>query len=195
MLEEGWYLMSVAELETELARVRDPSVPASGARRLSIEEALALRAAGNVPDDRGRSLRLVLHVRSAQDVRDLSNRRLGYEPDFHEAPTWRVEGSVPINVVPLRLEEVAPVEEREWWSEPGVAELEEEWSRSGTVEGVAVPAAYRSFVYKTVLSLRAAGRPVTVDAITSSVARWLAPDDVASMKRALEGANPREGSA
>ena len=41
MLEEGWYLMSVAELERELARVKDPSVPASGAVPLTTEEALA----------------------------------------------------------------------------------------------------------------------------------------------------------
>ena len=195
MLEEGWYLMSVAELERELARTRDPSLPGTEARRLSTEEALAARSAGNVPDVQGRSLRLVLHVRSAEDVRTLSQRRLEFEPDFHDAPTWRVDGSVPINVVPLRLDEVAPVEGREWWHEPDVAELEEAWTRSGSVDGVVVPAAYRSFVYKTVLSLRAAGRPVTIDSISASVARWLSPSDADALKRALEEANPRQGSA
>ena len=54
-----------------------------------------------MPDEDGRSLRIVLHVRDALDVRRLSERRLAFEPDFHEAPTWRREGSKPINVVPL----------------------------------------------------------------------------------------------
>lgn len=188
-LDEGWYLMSVPELEHELARVRDPARGPSGAIALSVEEALARRAAGNVPDEHGRSLRLVLHVRSAEDVRRLSQRRLRFEPDFHEEPKWRIEGSVPVNVVPLRLAGVEPAPDRGWWDEPDVARLEDEWLKSGTVEGVKVPELYRSFVYKTVLSLRSAGVPISVESICASVARWLTPEDSARLRAALIEAN------
>jgi hypothetical protein len=188
-LEEGWYLMNVSELEQELAHARDPSKPPSTVRRITQAEALEFRSAGNVPDENGRSLRLVLHVRSAEDVRNLSRRRLRFEPDFHDEPTWRREGSVPVNVVPLRLGPIEPAAERGWWHEPEVAELEEEWRKTGRIGDVRVPEAYRSFVYKTVLSLRAAGRSVTVETIASSVARWLSPEDAAAIRSALEEAN------
>jgi hypothetical protein len=181
--------MSVAELEQELARVRDPSVAPSGAVRLSVEEALAFRSAGNMPDDDGRSLRIVLHIRSAEDVRRLSERRLEFEPDFHEAPTWRRDGSKPVNVVPLRLARTESATERDWWEEPDVAQLEAEWLRTGTVDGIKVPEGYRSFVYKTVLALRAANHSVTVETIADSVARWLTPEDAATLRSALEAAN------
>lgn len=188
MLEEGWYLMSVPELEQELKRLNDPEVAASDALRLSVEEAIAFRDAGNVPDDHGRSLRLVLHVRSAEDLRSLSRRRLLYEPDFHEEPSWRREGSLPINVVPYRLGEVEAAPSSPWWDEPEVRELETEWASTGTVAGIKVPADYRSFVYKTVLSLRAAGRDVSIETIHASVARWLSPEDAAQLRDALEEA-------
>jgi hypothetical protein len=189
-LDEGWYLMSVAELEEELARLRDPSAPPSSARPIATEDALAFRAAGNVPDEQGRSLRIVLHVRSAADVRALSEKRLRFEPDFHEEASWRREGSVPVNVVPLRLGPVPPAAERNWWDEPDVAALEAGWRRDGRVEGIRVPEDYRSFVYKTVLSLRAAGRPITIDSISASLGRWLDATDVAAVRGALEDANP-----
>ena len=186
---EGWYLMSVPELERVLARFREGAEPSEDLSPLTKEEAMAFRDAGNVPDESGRSLRLVLHVRSAEDVVNLSSRRLEFEPDFHEEPTWRREGSVPINVVPLRLAPVADAPDREWWADPNVAELEDEWQRTGLIEGVAVPEEYRSFVYKTVLSLRAADRPVTVETICASVARWLSVDDTDALRSALEAAN------
>jgi hypothetical protein len=189
MLDEGWYLMSVAELEKELARARDPSLPSTSAIRLTTDEALRHRNRGNVPDDAGRSLRLVLHVASAKDVRSLSQRRLDFEPDFHEAPTWRVDGSIPINVVPLRVGDVDPAPTEEWWNESDVSALESEWRREGTVSGVRIPGEYRSFVYKTVLSLKNAGREVTVDSICDSVARWLPEEEVAAMRRVLQEAN------
>ena len=52
-LREGWYLMSVADLELELARLRSPheAFPSSHAKRLSTDEALAYRSAGNLPDE------------------------------------------------------------------------------------------------------------------------------------------------
>ena len=48
MLAEGWYLMSVPDLEKELARLRDPQRTAahSGAKALTVEEALAYRDRG-----------------------------------------------------------------------------------------------------------------------------------------------------
>lgn len=189
-LDEGWYLMSVKELERELARLRDPSQPPTDAPHLTIEEALEARAAGNVPDENGRSLRLVLHVSNVEDVRSLSRRRLEFEPDFHDEPTWRRDGSVPINVVPMRLGPIEPAPDRDWWNEPDIAELEAEWRRTGKVDDVRIPDGYRGFVFKTVLSLRAAGRPITVETILASVARWLTPEDVATLRDALHEANP-----
>lgn len=189
-LDEGWYLMSVKELERELARLRDPSQPPTDAPHLTIEEALEARAAGNVPDENGRSLRLVLHVSNVEDVRSLSRRRLEFEPDFHDEPTWRRDGSVPINVVPMRLGPIEPAPDRDWWNEPDIAEPEAEWRRTGKVDDVRIPDGYRGFVFKTVLSLRAAGRPITVETILASVARWLTPEDVATLRDALHEANP-----
>lgn len=188
-LEEGWYLMSLSELEAELARLRDPSVPPSGAPHLTVRQALRLRDAGNLPDSAGRSLRLVLHVRNASDLRNLPTRRLDFEPDFHEEPRWRVDGSLPVNVVPLRLGEIRSGDESEWWNEPEVAELESEWLKTGKVAGIRIPDGYRSFVYKTVLSLRAAGHPVTIESLCASLARWLSPQDSEAFRSALERAN------
>jgi hypothetical protein len=190
-LAEGWYLMSVRELEQELARSRGQDVPATASPKLTTEDALRHRDAGNIPDELGRSLRLVLHVRSMADVRELSKRRLEFEPDFHDEPSWRVADSVPVNVVPLRLGSLEPAAGREWWNEPGVAELDAEWAAEGTIGGIRVPESYRSFVYKTVLSLRAAGREVTVESVYASVSRWLSADDADSLRVALEEANAR----
>ena len=185
MLQEGWYLMSVADLEIELARIRDPNAAhkTSRARRLSMEEALAYRNAGNIPDEHGRSLRLVL--RGAPE--SLGTTRLRFEPDFHRAPAWRREGSKPVNIVPLTdsREESDEAGEKAWWQHGDVAELEAEWNRSGTVAGIVVPAAYRSFVFKTAASLRGAGLEVTIDSLLDSVARWLSPEQVAELEAAL----------
>jgi hypothetical protein len=184
-LEEGWYLMSTSDLERELARFRGADVPASGAVRLSIDEALAYRDAGNLPDPEGRTLRLVLHNTEAGDPASLDSKRLLYEPDYHDPPTWRSEGSKPVNVVPLRQAR-APAEAADpWWERPELKELEEEWSRSGTVHGVAVPAAYRGFAYRTALSLRAAGIEVTAESLADSISRWVGPDDADRIRAAL----------
>jgi hypothetical protein len=187
-VHEGWYLMSAAELETELARWRHPErgTPPTGAVRLTIADALAYRNAGNLPDSDGRSLRLVLHVDDARELSYLQEKRLEYEPDFHEAPSWRREGSKAVNVVPLRREGiVGAASGAAWWDDPDIAALEKEWSVSGLVEGLPVPAELRGFVYKTVLSLRAAGRPVTPDSIADSVSRWLPPDQAEHIRSAL----------
>ena len=187
-LAEGWYLMSTEDLERELARHRDPrrDLPPSNAERLEVHEALRYRDAGNLPDDHGRTLRLVLHVSGAKDVGALSVKRLEFEPDFHDAPTWRREGSKPVNIVPLRVSaHDEPLEERAWWDEPEMAALEEEWSRSGTAAGITVPAEYRSFVFKTIVSLRAAGREVTPGSIRDSIARWLSPEEADEVGRSL----------
>jgi hypothetical protein len=179
--------MSAHDLELELKRWRtDETVPASGAEPLSVEDALAYRDAGNLPDANGRSLRLVLHVNDAAELSYLQQKRLQYEPDFHDAPTWRREGSKPVNVVPLRRDDVAGAGGRAWWDDPDVAELEAEWSRSGTVAGMTVPAEFRSFVYKTVLSLRAAGRPIDADSVADSIARWLPPEEVEQIRTSLK---------
>ena len=187
-LEEGWYLMSDAELERELARWRSADAVASagsGTLHLTVEEALAYRNAGNVPDDAGRSLRLVLHIREASDLASLDQKRLLYEPDFHDAPDWVRDGSRRVNVVPLRLGEVERPTPGAWWEEPELAPLEAEWRKHGTIAGIAVPAAYRSFVFKTVLSLRAAGRGVTADSVADSIQRWVSREDAARIRAAL----------
>lgn len=187
-LEEGWYLMNTRELERELRRRRDPaaSEPASSAVRLSIEDALAYRNDGNLPDGEGRTLRLVLHVSGTGDRKNLDRKRLLYEPDFHDAPKWRRKGSKAVNVVPLDVggEEGAPLPEA-WWDDPELVRLEEEWAESGRVAGLRVPAAYRGFVYKTVLALGRAGRPITPDSVADSIARWLPQDEVARIRAAL----------
>jgi hypothetical protein len=180
--------MSAHDLEIELRRWRDPDadVEASGAKPLSLEDALAYRDAGNLPDALGRSLRLVLHVNDAAELSYLQQKRLQFEPDFHDAPTWRREGSKPVNVVPLRRADVEGMGDRAWWDDPAVARLEEEWSRTGIVEGIRVPAEIRSFVYKTVLSLRSAGREVTAESVADSIARWLSPEEAEQIRAALE---------
>jgi hypothetical protein len=183
-LAEGWYLMSVRDLEVELARHRDPSGAgaASGARPLTIEEALAYRSAGNLPDEDGRSLRLVLFV----DEEPLSEKRLRYEPDFHAAPSWRTDGSKPVNVVPLITgPRPTATAELPWWEQPDVAPLETEWQHTGAVDGLAIPAGFRSFVFKTIVSLRAAGIDVDARTIVDSVSRWLSPQQVAQLERAF----------
>ncbi len=180
--------MSVADLEIELARRRNPrsaSVP-TNTLALTTEDALAIRNSGNFPDELGRSLRLVLFV----DDQPLAAKRLLFEPDFHAAPTWRREGSKPVNVVPLKTSEDAkPVPDDPWWEQPDVQALDAAWRATGTVEGIVVPAPYRSFVFKTVGALRAAGLAVSVATIVDSVARWLAPEQVAELRDALRKAN------
>ena len=190
-LAEGWYLMSPEDLERELRRMRAPknAIEPSDARLLSIDEALAYRDAGNLPDERGRTLRLVLRVDSLEDLEALDRKRLAYEPDFHDPPEWRIAGSRPVNVVPLRAEGVVVPEAGPWWEDEGVADLETEWRAHGTVAGIQVPGDYRGFVFKTVLSLRAAGRDVTPDSIADSIARWLSPEDAARIAGALRRAN------
>ncbi len=180
--------MSSSDLELELKRWRsqDTDPPPSGALRLSVADALAYRNAGNVPDDRDRSLRLVLHVNDAAQLSYLQQKRLEFEPDFHDAPTWRRDGSRPVNVVPLRRDDVKGAGGGAWWEDPDVAQLEEEWSRTGSVAGMPVPAELRSFVYKTVLSLRAAGRPVTPASVADSLARWLPAKEAEHIRGALE---------
>ena len=181
-------MMSASDLELELKRWRNPdeSVPVSQAQALSIEEALAYRDAGNLPDTKGRSLRLVLQVNDSAELSYLQQKRLRFEPDFHDAPTWRREGSKPVNVVPLRRADVKGHDGKAWWDDPDVAALEEEWSRSGMIAGMSVPADIRSFVFKTVLSLRSAGRAVDPDSVADSIARWMSPEEAEQIRRALE---------
>lgn len=183
--------MSTRDLEVELRRWRgDADAPSSNALSLSVEEALRFRNRGNVPDELDRSLRLVLWIENPEDLARLSEKRLLYEPDFHEAPTWRRDGSRPVNVVPLRSEALSGPQSGPWWDEPAIAELESEWNRSGTVRGIKVPADYRGFVHKTILALTAAGKDISVDAIVDSVSRWLRPEDLGPFERALRDANP-----
>lgn len=185
MLREGWYLMSVPALERELIRWRTgEGPPGEGIEELSVEEALAFRNRGNVPDGSGRSLRLVLHVFSEEDLRNLDAKRLRFEPDHLDAPTWRVEGSVPVNVVPLRSPEVKGSGDA-WWEDDAVAALEEEWRAGGTLAGVPVPQSHRGLLIKSVLALRAAGKPVDAAALCDAVARWLTPAQVEEVRRAL----------
>lgn len=183
--------MSPTELETELERWRHPErgLRQSGALQLTIAAALAYRDAGNLPDEAGRSLRLVLHVNDARELSYLQEKRLEYEPDFHEAPSWRREGSKAVNVVPLRRKGIVGAASGDaWWDDADIAALEKEWSATGRVEGLAVPAELRGFVYKTVLSLRAAGRPINPDSVADSVARWLPRDQAEHIRTALRGA-------
>ena len=188
LLREGWYLMSTTGLERELAQFRHPQGEhrSSGVVPLSIEEALAFKHAGNMPDADGRWLRLVLHVGDTTALEDLNERRLLFEPDLHEPSDWRQPGSKPVNVVPLRSSPVGPpVAPKPWWEEPGIRELEEEWREKGTVAGLPVPEEYRGFVFKTVLALQAAGDPVTAERVADSIQRWLSPADAARIRAAL----------
>ena len=186
MLREGWYLMSTADLEKELARRRDPSaaIPPSNALPLDVADALAYRDAGNLPDELGRTLRLVLVAESLDEVRALGRKRARFEPDYHDAPKWRREGSAPVNVVPLRWPDVSG-DPSPWWESSDVAALEKEWEATGRIGGLAVPAEYRGFVFKTVLSLRDAGLPVTVDSVADSLARWLPVEQTEEVRAAL----------
>lgn len=183
--------MSVAELESVLGRMREASAEgASVGVRLSTEQALSFRNAGNVPDENGRSLRLVLRV-DDENPESLARKRALYEPDYHSAPAWRRPGSKPVNVVPLGRAAQSAREPGPWWEEPDVGALEEEWQREGTMRGVKVPADFRSFVHKTVLALEAAGRAVNATTIADSVARWLPPTDAAAIRTALLEANSK----
>ncbi len=184
MLEEGWYLMSPAEVERVLLHPDRP--PADGPRKIPIDDALAYRGAGNVPDDDGRWLRLVLRVVD-HTPEAVTKRRLEFEPDFLDAPAWRRPGSKPVNVIPL-IEKKRTGPEA-WWDDAAIAELESEWQEHGTMSGVKVPAEYRSFVHKTVAALNASGRDVTPESIADSIARWTEPADAARIRRALLDAN------
>lgn len=184
--------MSTTDLERELARWRGAEAPASNAIALSVEDALAYRNAGNLPDAQGRTLRLVLFARDLDEVRALGRKRLDFEPDYHSAPEWRREGSAPVNVVPLRGPDVAG-DPSPWWESDDVAALEDEWRDTGRIAGLAVPAEYRGFILKTVVSLREADIPVDADSVAASLARWLAPEHVREITNAIRdgGVTPR----
>jgi hypothetical protein len=183
--------MSTDDLERELERWRSGArdLPPSNAQPLKVEEAIAYRNSGNLPDERGRTLRLVLRIRSADDLAALEHKRLRYEPDFLAAPEWRKPESAPVNVVPLRDRSVKGPAEGAWWERPELAGLEDEWAERGTVAGLKVPAPYRGFVYKTVLSLQASGRPVTAAAVADSIARWVPDEEAKRIRVSLEEAN------
>jgi hypothetical protein len=189
-IPEGWYLMNTAELEQELARHRGMDVVPSSAVPLTVSEALNLKALGNLPDAEGRTLRLVLHVADRAELKELDSKRLTFEPDVHESPRWRRAGSAPINVVPLRIQELEPAGEDAWWEEPELAALEKEWRASGRVSGISVPGAYRGFVYKTVLALNKAALPITPATVADSVARWVSPRDAEELRIAMAKDSP-----
>ena len=125
----------------------------------------------------------------ALDLARLDARRLEFEPDYHDAPTWRREGSRPVNVVPLRGPGVEPVTKGSWWDDPQLEALEREYSERGTAAGVRIPGEYRGFIFKTVLALRAQGREITPKAISDSVARWLSKEDAARIETAIDEAS------
>lgn len=180
--------MSVADLEVELSRLRgvQDEVRSSNARALTVPEALAYRNAGNVPDELGRTLRLVL----AGPREELSARRLVYEPDFHEAPVWRRAESKPVNVVPLPSPDPpARAGGGAWWDDEALRALEDAWRVTGRVDGVVVPGDLRGLVFKTVIGLRLAGREVTPRSIADSAARWLRPADAELLRAGLYEAN------
>lgn len=185
--------MSTADLEKELARHRAPdgTGPPSNAVPLSVEDALAYRDAGNLPDAYGRTLRLVLFARDLDEVRALGRKRLEYEPDYHSEPSWRRDGSAPVNVVPLRGPDVAGAPSP-WWESDDVAALEEEWRTTGRIAGLAVPAEYRGFVLKTVVGLRDAGIPVGADSVGASLSRWLGPKQAKEITEAIRAAAQSE---
>lgn len=192
-LQEGWYLMSTSDLELELARRRSPDEARgpSNALRLSSGEALTYRNSGNLPDELGRSLRLVLEVNDEDDLRNLHIKRARYEPDYHEAPSWRRPGSRPVNVVPLRGPDVRGMAQP-WWEDPEAGELGEEWQRSGTMAGLPVPGEYRGFVLKTVVALRSVGAPITAETVADSIARWVPAHESERIRDALR-AGPDSG--
>ncbi|MDQ3784057.1 MAG: hypothetical protein M3360_04150 [Actinomycetota bacterium] len=182
--------MTTSALERELRRRRSPDLglPPTDALPLTISEALAYRNAGNLPDALGRTLRLVLEVNDAEELRSLSAKRMEYEPDYHDPPNWRRAGSAHVNVVPLRDPEVTG-DPRAWWETPQLAALEAEWSSTGTVAGLRVPGELRGFVYKTVLALKASRRNVDPDTVADSLERWLPPTEAAQIREALKEAN------
>jgi len=190
-LAEGWYLMSTADLEHELARWRAQGKDGGAfrAQPLTTEQALAFRDGGNLPDELDRTLRLVLHVDDTQGLANLAERRLEFEPDYQDAPTWRREGSRPINVVPLRRSGIAPVSDGPWWEDAELAALEHEFNERSTVGGVRVPGEYRGFVFKTILALRSQGREVSTKTISDSIARWLPEEDAARIALELNELN------
>ena len=178
--------MSTRELEQVLDAWRRGEHDVEVGHALTVDAALARRDSGNLPDESDRSLRLILFV----DDEPLERKRLRWEPDFHEAPEWRREGSRPVNIVPLRTSPGTPAEGGPWWEIPRVQELETEWRSSGSVAGLDVPAEYRSFVFKTVIALQDAGREVTIDSIGDSIARWLSPEDARRVKGSLKQKGP-----
>jgi len=187
LLEDGWYLMSTGELERALKAWHAGDVGLSaGGLALSITEALDIRNAGNVPDEQGRSLRLILVLEDDSNLDRLSSKRLIYEPDFHSAPSWRRQGSRPVNVVPLHRSKGPVQPGRPWWQDPEMKKLEQEWQRTGGVSGVRIPASYRGFVYKTVVALRNAGAEITAAAIADSISRWVPPAEAGRIRAALE---------
>jgi hypothetical protein len=188
---DGWYLMSLTQLEAYLGawRAGDPSLIPEDVEKLSVGDAIAFRNRGNAPDDLDRSLRLVLRIDNEEDLRSLDLRRIGFEPDAHDAPAWRREGSRPINVVPLRRADLTGTTSHPWWEDPEMAAMEREWQESGTVDGLKIPGDLRGFVYKTIAALRKTETEVTPDAIADSVARWLEAEDVDELRAALKDVN------
>ncbi|MGH2778858.1 MAG: hypothetical protein ACRDJB_09440, partial [Actinomycetota bacterium] len=128
-------------------------------------------------------------IRDTRDLANLDARRLNFEPDYHHAPTWRREGSRPVNVVVLRRPGVEPVTEGSWWDDPELEALEREFTERGTAGGVRIPGDYRGFIFKTVVALRSQGREITPRAISDSVARWLPKEDAARIEAAIAEAN------
>jgi hypothetical protein len=177
--------MHTPALERELIRWRSGlGEPADDVLEISIEEALAYRDAGNVPDELGRTLRLVLEIHDEEDLARLDEKRAAFEPDYLDEPTWRRNGSRPVNVVPLRSSAVkgAP---KAWWEDERMNELERLWATEGSIDGVAIPGDYRSFLFKTIVALRDSGREVSVDSICDALSRWLAPSQVDEIRTAL----------
>ncbi|MEA2460290.1 MAG: hypothetical protein QOH90_467, partial [Actinomycetota bacterium] len=180
--------MSDREVEDLLARAKEgPRFPEPSGIHLPPHEALAHRDSGNVPDDAGRVLRLVLHMTPTDDPRAIHEKRLQFEPDFHSAPRWRRAGSRPVNVVPLGMGSRRTNQEA-WWEDADMARLEAQWTKSGVVEGIKVPAEYRSFVYKTIVALQRDGIDVSALTVADSVARWLPEGEAAALRAALEDA-------
>jgi hypothetical protein len=189
MLQDGWYLMSTTSLVRLLEAFRrgDETYEADDIEPLPVADALAFRNAGNLPDDQERTLRLVLRVDSKEDLHSLDERRLALEPDYLDPPAWRREGSKPVNVVPLRAADVKGTA-RPWWDDPAAGALESEWQAAGVIDGVIVPGEFRSFIFKSVIALRQAGKPVTSESILGALERWLTADQVEEIREAFRRA-------